>query len=144
MQQVGRRKKGGEHTPIYSNRTEIDRVEGIKFLGVTTIDNLSWTSHVDATVRKAQQHLFFLRQFRKFAMSIKSLTNFYRYTIESILSSCIMAWYGNRSAQDRYKLQRVVCTAQTITEANLPSMDCIYRAHCRRKAANIVKDPLPS
>eukprot|EP00061_Rhincodon_typus_P013480 g39878.t1 len=37
----------------------------------------------DATVKKVRQHLFFLRLLRKFVMSIRSLTNFYRCTIES-------------------------------------------------------------
>eukprot|EP00061_Rhincodon_typus_P000981 g13356.t1 len=135
------RKKGGEHTSIYSNGTEVERVKSIKFLRVTITNNLSWISHVDATVKKAQQHLFFLRQLRKFGMSVRSLTNFYRCTIESALSGCTTAWYGNCSAQDSKKLQKVVCVAQIITEANFPSMDSIYMAHCRRKAANIIKDP---
>eukprot|EP00061_Rhincodon_typus_P005153 g24339.t1 len=116
------RKRGGEHTPIYSNGTEVDRVKSIKFLGVTITYDLSWTSHTNATVKKAQQRLFFLWRLRKFAMSIRSLTNFYRCTTENILSGCITAWYGNCFAQDCEKLQKVVCTAQTITEANLPSM----------------------
>eukprot|EP00061_Rhincodon_typus_P002127 g16676.t1 len=78
--------------------------------------------------KKPQQHLFFLWRLRKFAMSITSLTNFYRCTIESKLSRCITAWYGSCPAQDRKKLQKGVCTAQTIMEANLPSMDSIYMA----------------
>eukprot|EP00061_Rhincodon_typus_P008386 g30944.t1 len=41
----------------------------------------------------------------------------------------------------RKKLQKVACTPQTIMEANLPSMDSIYMAHCCRKAVNIIKDP---
>eukprot|EP00061_Rhincodon_typus_P007557 g29368.t1 len=102
------RKKGGEHLPIYINGTEVERVKSIKFLRVAITDNLSWTSHIDATVKKAQQCLFFLRQIRKFGMYIRTLTNFYRYTIESILSGCITAWYGNCSAQGRKKLQKVV------------------------------------
>eukprot|EP00061_Rhincodon_typus_P008649 g31447.t1 len=57
------RKKGAEHTPICINRAEFDSV---KFPGVTITNNLSWTSHLDATAKKAQQHLFFLRQLRKF------------------------------------------------------------------------------
>eukprot|EP00061_Rhincodon_typus_P001739 g15636.t1 len=99
------RKKGGEHFSIRINGTEVERVKSIKFLGVMIVNDLSWTSHVDATVKKAQQRLFFHRQLRKFHMSIRSLTNFYRYTIESILSRCITAWYGNCSAQDCKKLQ---------------------------------------
>eukprot|EP00061_Rhincodon_typus_P019199 g9822.t1 len=74
-------------------------------------------------------------------MSIRTLTNFYRCTIKSILSRCIMAWYGNCSAQEHKKLHKVVSIAQTITEANLPSMDSIYTARCHGKAANIIKDP---
>eukprot|EP00061_Rhincodon_typus_P018765 g48073.t1 len=76
------RKKGGEHAPIYINRIEDERVESIKFLIMTITDNLSWTSHINATVKKAQ-HLFFLKRLRKFGMSIRSLINFYRCTIES-------------------------------------------------------------
>jgi len=74
--------------------------------------------------------------------------------IESIVSGCITAWYDNCSAQDRKKLQKVMCTAQTIKEANLPVLESIYTARCHRKATNITKDlshpgynllqPLPS
>eukprot|EP00061_Rhincodon_typus_P008699 g31544.t1 len=56
----------GEHTPIYINRTEVDRVDSVEFLGVTMTDNLPWTFIVDTMVKKAKQHLFFLQQLRKF------------------------------------------------------------------------------
>eukprot|EP00061_Rhincodon_typus_P013967 g40687.t1 len=32
-------KKGGEHDPIYINGTEVERVENVKFLGVTITNN---------------------------------------------------------------------------------------------------------
>eukprot|EP00061_Rhincodon_typus_P016219 g44316.t1 len=70
---------------------EVERVNSIKFLGMTITNNPSWTSHVDVTIKKAQQCLFFLRRLRKFSMSIKTLTNLYRCTIESILSRYKMA-----------------------------------------------------
>eukprot|EP00061_Rhincodon_typus_P008055 g30323.t1 len=108
---------------------------------MTINDNLSWTFHIDAMVKKAQQCLVFLRQLRKLGMSIRSLTNIYRCTIKSILSRCITAWCGNCSAQDGKKPQKVVCTPQTIMEANLPSMGSIYMVRCHGKAANIIKNP---
>ena len=46
-------------------------------------------------VKKVQQRLFNLRRLKKFGLAPKTLTNFYRCTIESILSGCITAWYGN-------------------------------------------------
>eukprot|EP00061_Rhincodon_typus_P015124 g42632.t1 len=70
------RKKGREHIPIYVNRAEIETMESVTFLGVTITNNLSWTSHVDATIKAAQQCLFFHRQLRKFGMSIRTLTTF--------------------------------------------------------------------
>eukprot|EP00061_Rhincodon_typus_P009492 g33046.t1 len=74
-------------------------------------------------------------------MSLRSLTNFYRYAIENLLSGCIMPWYANCSAHDPKKLQKEVCTAQTIKEASLPSMESIYMAHGCREVANIIKAP---
>eukprot|EP00061_Rhincodon_typus_P015012 g42449.t1 len=122
--------------PSTSTELRLRGLECVKLPGVTIADNLSWTSHVDATVKKTQ-HLFFLSGFSKFGISTRTLTNFYRCTIESILFGSITGWYGSCSAQDHKKLQKVFCTAQIITEANHPSMDFIYMAHCRRKAANI-------
>eukprot|EP00061_Rhincodon_typus_P010495 g34835.t1 len=134
------RKEGGEHASIDINVTGVDRVNSIKFLRVTITDDLSWTSHIDMTIKKTQQGLFFLMWLRKFSMSIRTLTNFYRCTIKRILSRCIMGWYGNCSAQGYKKLHKVVCTARTITDAKLLSMDSIYTARCSGKAANIIKD----
>eukprot|EP00061_Rhincodon_typus_P017548 g46282.t1 len=57
-------KKGGEHASIYINRTEVERVNSIKFFRVTKTDNLSRSSHINATVKKAQC-LFFHRRLRK-------------------------------------------------------------------------------
>ena len=56
-----------------------------------------------------------MRRLKKFGMSAKTLTNFYRCTIESVLSGCITAWHGSCSAADCNALQRVVKTAERIT-----------------------------
>eukprot|EP00061_Rhincodon_typus_P006954 g28115.t1 len=99
-------------------------------------------THINSSLPASFDPLqFAYRRLRKFGMSMRFLTNFYRCTIESKLSRCITSWYGNCSAQDPKKLQMVVCTAQTIMEANLPSMDSIYIAHCCKKMVNIIKNP---
>ena len=103
---------------------------------------------------KKEQRLFNLRRLKKFGLSLKTLTNFYRCTIESILSGCITAWYGNCTAFDRKALQRVVRSAQPITGGKLPALHDTYSTQCHRKAEKIIKDnnhpshclftPLPS
>ncbi len=50
---------------------------------------------------KAHQRLFFLRRLRKFGTSPRILRSFYTCTVESILTGCITAWFGNSTAGNR-------------------------------------------
>ncbi|KAK3545731.1 hypothetical protein QTP70_011343 [Hemibagrus guttatus] len=63
---------------------------------------------------------------------------FYRGTIESVLSSCITAWFGNCTVSDRKTLQRIVRTAEKIIGVSLPSIMNMYTTCCIRKANSIV------
>ncbi|KAL3062425.1 hypothetical protein OYC64_002271 [Pagothenia borchgrevinki] len=75
-------------------------------------------------------------------MDSRILCNFYRCTIESILTGCITAWYGSCIALNRKTLQRLVKTAQNITRTELPSMmEDLYSQRLRKKALRIIKDP---
>uniref|UniRef100_A0A8L0DJB6 Reverse transcriptase domain-containing protein n=1 Tax=Oncorhynchus mykiss TaxID=8022 RepID=A0A8L0DJB6_ONCMY len=134
------RKQQREHPPIHIDGTVVERVVSFKFLGVHITDKLNWSTHTDSIVKKAQQRLFNLRRLKKFGLSPKALTNFYRCTIESILSGCITAWYGNCSAHNRKALQRVVRAAQRITGGKLPALQDTYTTRCHRKAIKIIKD----
>eukprot|EP00061_Rhincodon_typus_P004062 g21655.t1 len=58
------RMPGGGHGPVYIHGAEVEMVQSMKFLGVMITNNLSWTTHVDAMGKKAQQ--IFLRRLRKF------------------------------------------------------------------------------
>ena len=84
----------------------MERVKSFKFLGVHITDILKWSIHTDSVVMKVQQRLFNLRRLKKFSLASKTLTNFYRCTIESILSGCITAWYGNCTSLNRMAHQR--------------------------------------
>uniref|UniRef100_A0A8L0DMU0 Reverse transcriptase domain-containing protein n=1 Tax=Oncorhynchus mykiss TaxID=8022 RepID=A0A8L0DMU0_ONCMY len=134
------RKQQREHPPIHIDGMVVERVVSFKFLCVHITDKLNWSTHTDSIVKKAQQRLFNLRRLKKFGLSPKALTNFYRCTIESILSGCITAWYGNCSAHNRKALQRVVRSAQRITGGKLPALQDTYTTRCHRKAIKIIKD----
>jgi hypothetical protein len=73
-------------------------------------------------------------------MGPQILKTFYSCTIESVLTGCITAWYGNCLAFNCKALQRVVCTAQYITAAERHSIKDLYTRRCQRKAQNIFKD----
>ena len=90
-------------------------------------------------VKRAQQNLFPLRRLKIFGMGPQILKRVYSCTIERILTGCITAWYGKCSDLERKSLQRVVWTAQYITEAKLPAIQDLDTRRCQRKALKIVK-----
>ena len=51
---------------------------------------------------------------------------FYSCTIESILTGCVSAWYGNCLASGRKARQRVVRVAQYITGAEFTAIQDLY------------------
>ncbi|KAI4889410.1 hypothetical protein NFI96_034097 [Prochilodus magdalenae] len=90
---VDRRRRRQElHTPLFMGETEVERVKTFKFLGVHINENLTWSHNTHYIVHKSQQRLYFLRRLRKFGMSAQILSNFYRSTIESVLTSSITVW----------------------------------------------------
>ena len=119
----------------------MERVSSFKFLDVHLAEDLTWTINTSHLVRKAQQRLHFLRRLRRVNLPQQLLCNFYRSTVESILTSCITVWYGSATSAERKALQRVVKTAQHITASTLPPIQDIYDKRCLRKAVNISSDP---
>uniref|UniRef100_A0A0S7ER42 PPUP7203 n=1 Tax=Poeciliopsis prolifica TaxID=188132 RepID=A0A0S7ER42_9TELE len=105
------RRNADLHPPIHIKGIAVECVNSFKFLGVHISEDLTWTTNCSKLVKKAHQRLFFMRTLRKNHLSSEILTNFYRCTIESILTNCITVWYGNCSVSDRKALQRVVKTA---------------------------------
>ena len=136
-----RRAKRCDHTPIYINGTVVERVSSFKFLGVHLSEDLSWTLNTSILIKKAQQRLYFLRTLRKAHLSPRILVNFYRCTIESILTNCISVWYNSCTVSDRKALQRVVKTAQYIIGTQLPPIVDLQRQRCLSRARGILKDP---
>ncbi|KAK3545314.1 hypothetical protein QTP70_003669, partial [Hemibagrus guttatus] len=129
------------HSPLNINRSNVEIIKSTKFLGVDLVENFTWSLNTSSITKKAQQHFYFLRRLRTAHLPSLILTTSYRGTIESILSSCITAWFGNCTVLDRKTLQRIVRTAEKVIGVSLPSIMDIYSTHCIRKANSIVDDP---
>ncbi|KAI4902937.1 hypothetical protein NFI96_005134 [Prochilodus magdalenae] len=147
-------RRGEEPTLLNIGGTLVERVSSFKFLGVHFAEDLTWAINTSHLVRKAQQRLHFLRRLRRVNLPQQLLCNFYRSTMQSILTSCITVWYGSVTSAERKALQRVVKTAQHITATTLPPIQDIYNKRRLRRAAHISSDstrpshplfqPLPS
>ena len=105
------RKRSTEHAHILINGAVVEQGESFKFLGVHINNKLEWSKHTKTVVKRARQSLFNLRKLKRFGMGLEILKRFYTCNIESILTGCITAWYGNCLDSDRKALQRVVRTA---------------------------------
>ena len=95
---VDYRKRRTVHAPILIDGAVVEQVESFKFLGVHITNKLTWSKHTKTVVRRARQNLFPLRRLKRIGMCPQILKKFYICTIESILTGCITAWYGNCSA----------------------------------------------
>ena len=100
---VDYRKKRTQHAPILSDGAAVEQVESFKFLGVHITNKLTWSKYNKTVVKRAQQNIFLLRRLKRFGMGPQILKRFYSCTIESILTGCITAWYGNCSAATHYR-----------------------------------------
>ncbi len=128
------------YSPLMISGTPVERVSSFKYLGVNISENLTWTTHIQTQVKKARQRLYHLRQLRKFRVSPAILKTFYSGAIESVLTQCILVWYGNSLNQDCKALQRVVRLAERISGSALPFLQDIYLKRCKSRAAKIIKD----
>ncbi|KAI5628316.1 gastrula zinc finger protein XlCGF28.1-like [Silurus asotus] len=135
------RRAQSEHSPLIIDGSSVEILKSTKFLGGNLAENFTWPLNTSSITKNAQQHLYFLRRLRKAHLTPPILNTFYRGTIESILSSCITARFGNCSVSDRKTLQRIVRTAEKIICVSLPSITDIYTTRCIHKVNSIVDDP---
>ncbi len=127
-----RKRQQRPYTPLMISGTPVERVSSFKYLGVNISEDLTWTTHIQTQVKKARQRLYHLQQLRKFRVSPAILKTFYSGAIESVLTQCILVWYGNSSNQDCKALQRVVRLAERISALPL----------CRASTSNAAKAEL--
>ena len=134
------RKKGPPVPQLFINGDPIEKVGSFKFLGSLISEDLKWDNNVSSIVKKANQRMYFLRQLRKFGMKKVILIHFYRAVIESILTFSIIVWFGNTSAKQITKLNRIVKTASKIVGCELPSLESLYETRTKKRAHRIIED----
>ncbi|KAK3558997.1 hypothetical protein QTP86_000112 [Hemibagrus guttatus] len=92
--------------PLTIMNSTVPTVASFRFLGTTISQDLKWDTHIDATIKKAQQRLYFLRQLRRFNLPQELLIHFYSAVIESVLCTSITVWFGSATKSDMRRLQR--------------------------------------
>ena len=127
--------------PTVIKGADVEMVQTYKYLGVVLDNKLCFEPHVDATSKKVQQRLFFLRKMRTFQVSSEMMTLFYRSFIESVLTFCIVAWFGNLNLTNKNRLGSLVKTAGKISGCQQAGVMSIYNRQVLRKANAILTCP---
>lgn len=71
---------------------QIERVATFKLLGVHLDANFSWSSHVEATLSKATQRLYFLKQLKRAGLPSNQLMHYYLAVIRPVLEYAAPVW----------------------------------------------------
>jgi len=66
------------------------------------------------------------------------MTLFYQCFIQSVLTLCIVVWYGGLSTINKHKLVRLVNVASKVVGVQLPQLQQIYNKRVRGKANQIL------
>lgn len=130
------RKNKGQHSPLTINGEEPGRVS-LKFSGTHISENLTWSVNTTALVKKGSppRSLLFEDTFRKTNMSAELLKAFHHCSFESVLTYSITACYANCTEAD-------IKTFKKVIGLPLSTLDHIFKARCRCKTSNILKDDI--
>ena len=82
-----RKTKGRETLPLHMHVLRWNVLTTSSSLGVTVLRQLTWSSN---SSQRAQQRLFLSRNQKQSQLPQKLLVNFYRSTIENVLTNCGM------------------------------------------------------
>ena len=77
---------------MFINRQCVERVHSFKILGVYLSDDLTWNTHVDHILKKANSRLFALRLLKKAGLGHTDLITIYCSVIRSVLEYASPVW----------------------------------------------------
>lgn len=133
----------GSHLPLQIWRGVIS---SYRYLGGHLSEESSWSNITFSLVRKANQHLHFLRWLKCAGLGSSGITLPCRCVVEHILCSSTTAWHGRCWEKDMHK---VIKASQRTSRVSLP-----YTSRCRERATSTRMDlaqpaptvfvPLPS
>ncbi len=133
-------KEQSEIHPTLINGEQIQIVTNYKYLGIMLDNKLRWDAWTDCLSKKLQQRMYFLKKLLSFNVESRILLMFYGAFIESIMTFCVICWYGNASEAQKRSLGKVVTTASKLLGTKLGSIESIYKGRVLNKANIILYD----
>ena len=104
-------RKSAQNLPVNEvkiNNEPVELVNTYKYLGVTIDKKLNFSDHVNATTSKLNKRMYFLRKLRSIDLKPELIELFYKATMQSIMTFCLIGWGGNISKSNMLKINRIV------------------------------------
>ena len=133
------RKNANTPEPTIIKGQTIEQVQSYKYLGTIIHSKLNFKENCKVMSRKGHQHLFCLRKLSR--LHVKTMmTFFYHAFIESVLSSCLVSWFGNLPLKERNSLNQIIkWSGRLIGEPQL-GLESLYTRQLQRIASSISSD----
>ena len=132
-------KTKNELNPVVINNENVETVKEYKYLGFIVDDKLNGNAHVNRIYKKANQRLFFLRKLKSLAVDKTILNLFYNSVVQSVISYCIVCWFGNLFQKDKKTINRIVKCANRLG-CEVVSYNDVYEKAMVQKVENILND----
>ena len=126
--------------PVIINDEVVEVVNEYKYLGTIIDDKLTGETNVARICKKANQRMYFLRKLRDINMDKTIMNLFYKSIVQSVVSFCILCWYGNLTCRDQKKLNRIVKSAKRLGCTDVMSFHVLYQDLAVNKVNNLMKD----
>ena len=127
------------HVPLCIKEEQVNIVNKYKYLGVYIDDQLSFGENIHRVYCKCLQRLRYLRELANLKVDHTILSLFFKSIIESVMSFCIVSWYGSSTKKDQNKLCKILRAAGKLGIATR-NLHEIYKPQCYKLACKIKKD----
>ena len=132
--------KKDPHQPVRIHGENIEVVSSYKYLGIQIDDQLDWKPQNEQILSKIHKRMYFIRKLSYFGIDKTLINLFYKSTLQSIITFCIVAWGGNTRESDRDKIDSLIRKVNKITKVDNPFFQQLFESACITKFIKIEKD----
>ena len=101
------RKDRNEYETLSIKNEDVKVVRSYKYLGVYIDDQLNFSENAQYLFKKGIQRIHFLRLLNNMNVDKQIMSLFYRTIVESVMSYCIISWFGSSHKKGQHKLAKI-------------------------------------
>ena len=134
------RKQPPAVSPITIDGEIVERVEKYKYLGIILDNKLKFDSNVLNIYKKCHYRIYCLQRLRNIGINSKILALYYQSCVETLVTSCLICWYGSVNLRSKKLLNNIVKVCSKTVGIEQKSLHNIFNNSVKKKAKVIMSD----